>query len=163
MKPIIGLLSTVDDVKETSVNYTYARSISELGGTPILLPYVTDDRDIDKFVELCDGFFFTGGMDVDPDLYGEECRVLVTRFDDVPYEAYISLVDELRAAGIVSTVYLGTKKFGKQIDFAVKDKYSHVIIMGGDELAGGTVKIKNLNTREETTVLRTKLGEYFGK
>ncbi len=98
-----------------------------------------------------------------PDLYGEECRVLVTRFDDVPYEAYISLVDELRAAGIVSTVYLGTKKFGKQIDFAVKDKYSHVVIMGGDELAGGTVKIKNLNTREETTVLRAKLGEYFGK
>ena len=98
-----------------------------------------------------------------PDLYGEKCRVLVTRFDDVPYEAYISLVDELRAAGIVSTVYLGTKKFGKQIDFAVKDKYSHVVIMGGDELAGGTVKIKNLNTREETTVLRAKLGEYFGK
>ena len=98
-----------------------------------------------------------------PDLYGEECRVLVTRFDDVPYEAYITLVDDLRAAGIVSTVYLGTKKFGKQIDFAVKDRYSHVVIMGGDELAGGTVKIKNLNTREETTVERTKLGEYFGK
>ena len=98
-----------------------------------------------------------------PDLYGEECRVLVTRFDDVPYEAYISLVDELRAAGIVSTIYLGTKKFGKQIDFAVKDKYSHVVIMGGDELAGGTVKIKNLTTREETTVERAKLGEYFGK
>ena len=98
-----------------------------------------------------------------PDLYGEECRVLVTRFDDVPYEAYIALVDELRAAGVVSTVYLGTKKFGKQIDFAVKDKYSHVVIMGGDELAGGVVKIKNLYTREETTVERTKLGEYFGK
>ena len=72
MKPLIGLLSTVDDVKETSVNYTYARSISELGGTPILLPYVTDDRDIDKFIELCDGFFFTGGKDVDPSRYNEE-------------------------------------------------------------------------------------------
>ena len=98
-----------------------------------------------------------------PDLYGAERRVLVTRFDDVPYEAYISLVDELRAAGIVSTIYLGTKKFGKQIDFAVKDKYSHVVIMGGSELETGVVKIKNLATREETTVERTKLGEYFGK
>jgi len=98
-----------------------------------------------------------------PDLYGAECRVLVTRFDDVPYEAYISLVDELRAAGIVSTIYLGTKKFGKQIDFAVKDKYSHVVIMGGSELASGVVKIKNLNTREETTVVRAELGQYFGK
>ena len=98
-----------------------------------------------------------------PDLYGAECRVLVTRFDDVPYEAYISLVDELRTAGIVSTIYLGTKKFGKQIDFAVKDKYSHVVIMGGSELESGVVKIKNLNTREETTVARAELGQYFGK
>ena len=98
-----------------------------------------------------------------PDLYGAECRVLVARFDDVPYEAYISLVDELRAAGIVSTIYLGTKKFGKQIDFAVKDKYSHVVIMGGSELESGVVKIKNLNTREETTVARAELGQYFGK
>ena len=98
-----------------------------------------------------------------PDLYGAERRVLVTRFDDVPYEAYISLVDELRAAGIVSTIYLGTKKFGKQIDFAVKDKYSHVVIMGGSELETGVVKIKNLATREETTVERAMLGGYFGK
>ena len=98
-----------------------------------------------------------------PDLYGAERRVLVTRFDDVPYEAYISLVDELRAAGIVSTIYRGTKKFGKQIDFAVKDKYSHVVIMGGSELENGVVKIKNLATREETAVQRTALGEYFGK
>ena len=96
-----------------------------------------------------------------PDLYGEDFKVLVTRFDDVPYENYIALVDELRAAGVTSTVYIGTKKFGKQIDFAVKDKYSHVVIMGGDELAAGKVKVKNLNTREEAEVERAKLGEYF--
>ena len=96
-----------------------------------------------------------------PDLYGSDYKVLVTRFDDVPYEEYIALVDELRTAGVVSTVYIGTKKFGKQIDFAVKDKYTHVVIMGGDELASGTVKVKNLNTREESTVERAKLGEYF--
>jgi histidyl-tRNA synthetase len=96
-----------------------------------------------------------------PDLYGQQCRVLVTRFDDVPYEAYIALVNQLRQAGIPSTVYLGTKKFGKQIDFAVKDKYSHVVIMGGSELEAGVVKIKNLTTREETTVERSALKEYF--
>ena len=96
-----------------------------------------------------------------PDLYTAERKVLVTRFDDVPYEAYLALVDELRAAGVAATVYLGNKKFGKQIDFAVKDRYSHVVIMGGDELAGGQVKIKNLITREETAVNRADLGKYF--
>ena len=98
-----------------------------------------------------------------PDLYGEGYKVLVTRFEDVPYENYIALVDKLRALGVTSTVYIGTKKFGKQIDFAVKDNYTHVAIMGGDELAAGKVKIKNLNTREEAEVELAKLGEYFGK
>ena len=98
-----------------------------------------------------------------PDLYSESSKVLVTRFDDVPYEEYITLVSELRALGITSTLYIGTKKFGKQIDFAVKDKYSHVVIMGGSELENKTVKIKNLNTREEAEVDRAALGAYFGK
>ena len=96
-----------------------------------------------------------------PDLYTAERKVLVTRFDDVPYEAYLALVDELRAAGVAATVYLGNKKFGKQIDFAVKDRYSHVVIMGGDELASNQVKVKNLITREETAVNRADLGKYF--
>ena len=84
-----------------------------------------------------------------PETFGSGVKVLVTRFDDVPYEKYLGIVDTLRAEGIVSSVYLGTKKFGKQIDFAVKDGYSHVVIMGGDELARDVVRIKNLGTREE--------------
>ncbi len=87
-----------------------------------------------------------------PDLYESKVRVLVTRFDDVPYENYISIVSSLREAGITATIYLGSKKFGKQIDFAVKGHYSHVLIMGGSELEAGIVKIKNLKTREESTV-----------
>ena len=59
------------------------------------------------------------------------------------------LAEKLRAAGITASVYLGSKKFGKQIDFAVKEEYSHVITMGGDELARGVVRVKDLSTREE--------------
>ncbi len=98
-----------------------------------------------------------------PDLYNEASKVLVTRFEDVPYEEYIALVDELRALGITSTIYIGTKKVGKQIDFAAKENYSHVIIMGGSELEGGKVKIKNLGAHEETEVARAELGAYFGR
>ena len=85
-----------------------------------------------------------------PETFGSGVKVLVTRFDDVPYEKYIAVADELRKNGIVSTVYLGSKKFGKQIDFAVKDGCSHVVIMGGNELSRGVVRLKNLVTREET-------------
>ena len=92
-----------------------------------------------------------------PDLYAEETRVLVARFDDVPYEKYISTVASLREAGITATLYLGSKKFGKQIDYAVKGHYSHVLIMGGSELEAGVAKIKNLNTREEITAPLTDI------
>ena len=84
-----------------------------------------------------------------PETLGAGVKVLVTRFDDVPYEQYLSLVDSLRAQDVVSSMYLGTKKFGKQIDFAVKDGYTHVVIMGSDELARGVAKVKDLTTREE--------------
>ena len=49
----------------------------------------------------------------------------------------------------MTSVYLGTKKFGKQIDFAVKDGYSHVVVMGGSEVEKGVIRLKNLATREE--------------
>ena len=95
-----------------------------------------------------ENFLFTHGLV--PETFGSGVKVLVTRFDDVPYEQYINTVETLRNAGIVSSVYLGSKKFGKQIDFAVKDGYSHVVIMGGDELSRGVIRLKNLSTREES-------------
>ena len=94
-----------------------------------------------------ENFLFTHNLV--PESFGSGVKVLVTRFDDVPYEAYLALVDKLREADIVSSIYLGTKKFGKQIDFAVKDGYSHIVVMGGDEHARGVIKLKNLATREE--------------
>lgn len=87
-----------------------------------------------------------------PDLYATDVKVLVARFDDVPYETYVNAASSLRNAGITASIYLGSKKFGKQIDYAVKGHYSHVLIIGGSELADGVAKIKNLNTREEKSV-----------
>ncbi len=84
-----------------------------------------------------------------PENLGSTVKVLVTRFDDVPYETYVILAQQLRDAGIVASVYLGSKKFGKQIDYAVKEEYTHVITVGGDEAARGVVRLKDLSTREE--------------
>ena len=91
-----------------------------------------------------------------PASFGSGVKVLVTRFDDVPYESYLNLLDGLRDAGIVSTIYLGSKKFGKQIDYAVKDGFSHIIVMGGDELARGVIKLKDLSNREERELTLTQ-------
>ena len=44
------------------------------------------------------------------------------------------------------------KKFGKQLEYAVKGEYSHAVIMGGDEYARCVARVKNLNTREEKEI-----------
>ena len=78
-------------------------------------------------------------------------KVLVARFEDVPAPKYADIASKLRESGIVCSVYLGAKKFGKQIDYAIKDGYTHVLIMGGDELAAGQFKLKDLEARTEET------------
>ena len=101
--------------------------------------------------------------DLIPDIYAQSTKVLVTRFDDVPYAKYAATVDKLREAGIVSSVYVGTKKFGKQIDYAVKENYTHVVILGATEVVQGTVKIKDLATHEEKTIEYYELANFFKK
>lgn len=84
-----------------------------------------------------------------PEKLGGGVKVLVARFDDVPYEAYLKLTESLRDAGICASLYLGQKKFGKQLEYAVKTDCTHLLVLGGDEYARGVAKIKDLAAREE--------------
>lgn len=71
--------------------------------------------------------------------------VVVTVMDRDRMADYMSMVGELRAAGIRAEVYLGNpKQFGNQMKYADKRGSPIAIIQGGDELAKGTVILKDL-------------------
>ena len=74
MKPIIGMLAEVDDELSVKLQNSYVKAIERSGGIPIILPYVTDGETVKQFVELADGFCFTGGVDVEPRHYGEQTK-----------------------------------------------------------------------------------------
>ncbi len=93
--------------------------------------------------------------------FGGGAKVLIARFDDVPYEEYLKLTERLRDAGITASLYLGSKKFGKQIDYAVKTGCTHLCVLGGDELARGVVRVKDLATREEKDVPAEEITKAF--
>ena len=78
-------------------------------------------------------------------------KILVARFEDVGPEKYAEIADKIRQNGYVCSVYLGAKKFGKQIDYAIKGGYTHVLIMGGSEFEAGQFKLKDLEARTEET------------
>ena len=72
-KPIIGLTPSVDEERNRCVVQPgYLESVDRAGGLPLMLPLTDRDEDIAQFVELCDGFLFVGGPDIEPWRYGQE-------------------------------------------------------------------------------------------
>lgn len=72
-KPIIGVTPSVDEEKHRCVVQPgYLESIDRAGGLGLMLPLTDRDGDIGQFVELCDGFLFVGGPDIEPWRYGQE-------------------------------------------------------------------------------------------
>jgi histidyl-tRNA synthetase len=71
--------------------------------------------------------------------------VVVIAFDAEAMGEYFAAVAELRAAGIAAEVYLGQSGMRAQMKYADRRLSPAAIILGGDELAAGTVTIKDLD------------------
>lgn len=71
MKPVIGLIPLVDEQRESLWMLPgYMDGIANAGGLPIMLPLSAEEGDPAQLLPLCDGFLFTGGHDVSPEIYG---------------------------------------------------------------------------------------------
>jgi histidyl-tRNA synthetase len=71
--------------------------------------------------------------------------VVVIVFDAALMAEYFALAGELRAAGIPAEVYLGSAGMKAQMKYADRRLSPAAVIMGGDELAAGTVTVKDLD------------------
>lgn len=78
MKPVIGIMANINDINDvpgfTHLNNTYVISVSKAGGVPIVIPTRLTDTELAQIVQLCDGFLFSGGIDVSPSFYGEDAH-----------------------------------------------------------------------------------------
>ena len=93
-----------------------------------------------------------------PALATTPADVMVAVFDasDMPHA--MSLAARLRADGLRVTVYPDTDKLGKQIKYADSCGIPFVAILGGDEIAAGTVTVKDLAAQEQRTHLQAEAG-----
>lgn len=84
MKPIIGI-ACGHEAKEGSdryyVNTVNIRMVAENGGVPVLLPNPFDEDKLKAALDMVDGLYLPGGVDVDPHLYGEEPLAGMGSFD----------------------------------------------------------------------------------
>lgn len=71
MKPIIGVTAPLIQGKVT-LDQDVANSILLAGGIPYILPYTQDSTTLDEVISKMDGLLLSGGVDIDPTLFGEE-------------------------------------------------------------------------------------------
>jgi putative glutamine amidotransferase len=76
-RPIVGITTYVTqaqwgywDVEAALVPATYVQAITRAGGRPVLIPPSEDG--IDETLDAVDGLLFSGGSDLDPELYDQE-------------------------------------------------------------------------------------------
>lgn len=76
MKPLIGIMASIGELKDvpgiTQLNNTYVISVSQAGGIPIIIPTRLTPEERTRITELCDGFVFSGGIDITPSLFDED-------------------------------------------------------------------------------------------
>jgi histidyl-tRNA synthetase len=95
-------------------------------------------------------------------------RVLITVFDPSPasVSASLALAAELRARNIPCEVYLNVgDRLSKQLAYADKLGIPYAVVLGPDEMAAGTVTVKNLKAPppNQQTVPRSQLADIIGQ
>ncbi|MGH2451556.1 MAG: gamma-glutamyl-gamma-aminobutyrate hydrolase family protein [Candidatus Limnocylindria bacterium] len=77
MRPIIGITSYAEEARwgvwnapAALIPLAYVQAVERAGGRPLLVPPSSDG--IDETLGALDGLLFSGGSDLDPDLYGAD-------------------------------------------------------------------------------------------
>lgn len=85
MRKVIGITSSQENApipSEFTLSKAYVRAVEAAGGLPIILPIVEDDPQlIREMLEHVDGVVLSGGVDIDPLLFGEQPHRDMGRID----------------------------------------------------------------------------------
>lgn len=103
MIPKIGITtvnhkSPLNGAELSALGWTYIDAVSHSGGLPLMLPSVTEENLLDAYVEACNGFIFSGGIDVSPCCYGEMQHPLVGETSLKLDKSQIGLIKKVIAA-----------------------------------------------------------------
>ncbi len=79
-------------------------------------------------------------------------QVLLCRMSDVPAAVAIGVATTLRAQGLRVEVYADAPPLGKQLQYANTIQAPFAAILGANEVAAGTVALKNLTSGEQVSV-----------
>ena len=88
-------------------------------------------------------------------------QVLITNFDRETLAANVELAHALRQAGLRVDLYPDIDNLGRQFRYAEDRNIPFALLLGGDELAAGTVTVKNLNSGEQESVAQAGVADHL--
>ena len=74
-----------------------------------------------------------------------------------------ALATQLRQAGVRTQLYTEQKKFKQKMTYADRIGVPYVLFLGDDEIAQGTVSVKDMATGEQVALLAAEAAEYLQK
>lgn len=77
-------------------------------------------------------------------------QVMLSNFDQEGFNFGLSVLPQLRAAGINAEMYPDAVKLKKQLDFADRKHIPFVILIGSDEIKSGAFTLKNMKSGEQS-------------
>jgi histidyl-tRNA synthetase len=109
--------------------------------------------------ENLSGVGFSFGVDriydamTELDLFPKEAqvssKVLICHLDEESLYYGLTVLKQLRGAGIAAEVYPDTTKVKKQLEYANRKKIPYTIVIGSEEVQSGSLALKNMENGEQ--------------
>ncbi|MHB0912357.1 MAG: histidine--tRNA ligase [Armatimonadota bacterium] len=121
----------------------YDGLVSEMGGAPV--PAVGFGSGIERILAVMEAVGAPMPEDAHP-------AVFVVTLGDAPREAGVKLLSDLRGEGVAAEIDYAGKSMKAQMRSADRKRADLVAIIGEDELDRGAIKVRNMETKEESDV-----------
>lgn len=98
-KPLILVTTSnnlVEDMPVVRLNHEYVNAVVKVGGIPVI---VGSPFGLDELIDLADGLLLTGGVDVDPALFGERILNDTVHIDKKRDELELALIQKYWKTG----------------------------------------------------------------
>ncbi len=96
-----------------------------------------------------------------PEGIEQSTKVLIANFDSSTIEMSVQLLYSLRSNGIPAELYPEESKMKKQFKYADDRHIPFVIVIGEEELANGTVNIKNMSTGNQFSLVHDEVMDWM--
>lgn len=155
-KPIIGLTPQYDyERNRVWIGPNYLEAIRAAGGVPLLLPLQVEKDELAVAANVCDGFLFTGGPDIDPFRFGEEtikqCGVVVPERDKMEeYLFQIAMESDKPILGICRGIQVLNVFLGGTLYQDISAQFPSDLSISHSQQSGNSVLTHSVIINEDT-------------